>query len=487
MLRNGYSRREFMKAAGLGTIFGAASCHAATVASGGRRPNILFIMSDDHASHALSCYGSVINKTPNLDRIAEAGMRLDNCFCTNSICAPSRATILTGKYSHKNGVLDNRLKFDGSQQTFPKLLGQAGYQTAMIGKWHLKTLPTGFDYYNVLPGQGLYHDPVFIEGGEKKTHPGYVTDLITDFTIDFLEKRDQEKPFCVMCHHKAPHRRWEPDEAHASMYDDKDVPKPVTYDDDYSARGTAAHEAEMRMLDHLTTKDVKSEFPEGLSDEELKHWKYQRYIKDYLRVIASVDDNVGRLLNYLDESGLSDNTLVIYTSDQGFYLGDHGWFDKRFMYEHSLRMPFIARLPGAIPVGSTGGAMVLNVDFAPTFLDYAGVAVPDDVQGKSARRVLEGKPPKNWRTSMYYQYYEYPAVHMVRRHYGVRTNRYKLIYFYGVDEWELYDLERDPNELQNVYDDPANAALIKKLKAELERLRRELDVPEDKEPQRKPK
>ena len=483
-MKDAITRREALRSLGLlgaASVFGLSGCHAGTIAGSGCRPNIVFIMSDDHASHALSCYGSKINKTPNLDRIAQEGIRLDNCFCTNSICAPSRATILTGKYSHLNGVRDNRQKFDGSQQTFPKLLQRAGYQTAMVGKWHLKSEPTGFDYWNIFPGQGAYHDPIMFEMGKKRKLKGYATDLVADFSIDFLKNRDTERLFCLLCQHKAPHRRWLPDEAHAAMYEDRDIPAPETFDDDYTGRGTAAHEAEMRIADHLQPDDVKVDPPEGLSPDELKHWKYQRYIKDYLRVVASMDDNVGRLLDYLEEAGLVEDTLVVYTSDQGFYLGDHGWFDKRFMYEESLRMPFLVRYPGEIAPGALNDDMVLNVDFAPTFLDYAGAPIPDDMQGRSIRPSLRGKTPKNWRTSMYYQYYEYPAVHMVHKHYGVRTERHKLIHFYGeaLDEWELFDLEKDPHELHSVYGEPAYADVVKELKAELARLRRELQVPEE--------
>ncbi len=465
-------RRAFLRTSGIAPAALALARwgHAAEPA---QRPNILFIMSDDHASHAMSCYGSRINQTPNLDRLAREGMRFDNCFCTNSICAPSRAVILTGKYSHLNGVIDNGKTFDGSQQTFPKLLQPAGYQTAMIGKWHLKSDPTGFDYWNILPGQGAYHNPVLIEMGEQAQHEGYVTDIITDLTLDWLrEGRDAAKPFLLMCHHKAPHRRWEPDEKHASMYEDVDIPLPPTFDDDYNTRSDAAREQKMSILHDLTKNDLKgAEPPPDLPEQALKEWKYQRYIKDYLRCVASVDDNVGRLLTYLDEAGLTQNTLVLYTSDQGFYLGDHGWFDKRFMYEESLRMPLLARYPGVIPAGATNDDIVLNLDFAPTFLDLAAIEKPDDMQGESMAPLLSGQTPGDWRTSMYYHYYEYPAVHSVKRHYGVRTKRHKLIHFYyDIDAWELYDLENDPHELSNIYDDPANAALVAELKAELKRL-----------------
>jgi len=467
------SRREFLKWMAAGTAAAAVPRFLTGAEGGGGRPNILYIMSDDHASHAMSCYGSRINKTPNLDRIAAEGMRLDNCFCTNSICGPSRAVLLTGKYSHRNGFYRNGQTFDGSQQTFPKLLRKAGYQTAMIGKWHLRSEPTGFDYWNVLPGQGAYHDPVLIEMGRRKKHRGYVTDLITDITIDWIRnRRDKTRPFCVLCHHKAPHRNWQPDAKHARMYENEDRPLPETFWDDYRTRSDAARQQQMHMKD-LNRGDLKQPVPEGLDKKAELTWRYQRYIKDYLRCIASVDDNVGRLLKYLDESGLAASTVVIYTSDQGFYLGDHGWFDKRFMYEESLRMPFVVRYPKEIKPGSVSDDICVNIDFAPTFLDYAGAAAPADIQGRSLRGVLGGKAPADWRTSMYYHYYEYPAVHMVKRHYGVRTQRHKLIHFYhDIDAWELYDLKKDPHELNNVYGSPACAAVVKELKDELARLRK---------------
>jgi len=446
------------------------------------KPNVLYIMSDDHASHAISCYGSRINQTPNLDRIGQEGMRFDNCFCTNSICAPSRASILAGTYSHINGVATLHDKFDGSQTTFPQLLQQAGYQTAIIGKWHLGHGglhdPTGFDYWNVLPGQGLYHNPEFIEMRQERVYEGYVTDLITDFSLQWLQDRDPDRPFCLLCHHKAPHRRWEPDDKHADMYEDVDIPEPPTFDDDYSNRGAAAAAAQMRVDRDLDEKDLKQQQPAGLSGQELKKWKYQRYIKDYLRCVASIDDNVGRMLDYLDEEGLADNTIVIYTSDQGFFLGDHNWYDKRFMYEESLRMPLLVRYPQEVSTGSVNDDMVLNVDFAPTFLEYAGIQVPNEVQGCSILPLLQGQTPANWRTAMYYRYFMHCDGHNVYAHYGIRTRRYKLIYYYeeepGPQEWELFDLDEDPCELMNVYDEPAYADTTAELKAELAALRRQL-------------
>jgi len=470
MMDSLFDRRDFLRAVGLGAATAAVPRWLYAGVPTGGRPNIIFIMSDDHAAHALSCYGSRINKTPNLDRLAREGMRFTNCFCTNSICAPSRAVILTGKYSHLNGVIDNAKRFDGGQVTFPKLLQKAGYETAMIGKWHLKSDPTGFDYWNILPGQGAYHDPVMIAMGEETKHTGYVTDIITDQCLNWLKARSGDKPFLLMYHHKAPHRRWLPDGKHAKMYAGVDIPEPETFNDDYATRGDAARLQRMTVEHHLTPRDLKEPPPEGLEGQALKKWKYQRYIKDYLRCVASVDDNVGRLLDYLDESGLAENTIVVYTSDQGFFLGEHGWYDKRFMYEESLRMPLLVRYPRAIKAGSVSEAMVLNLDFACTFLDFAGVDAPAAMQGRSLRPVLQGGVLDDWRTSMYYNYYE-PGVHMVRPHYGVRTTRYKLMHFhYRMDAWELYDLQQDPHELNNVYGDPAYAGVVKRLKAELKRL-----------------
>ena len=451
-----------------------------------RRPNILFIMSDDHASHAMSCYGSRINETPHLDRIAREGVRFDNCFCTNSICTPSRAAILTGTYNHVNDVTTLASRMDGRLLTFPKLLQQAGYQTAIFGKWHLGHGgihdPTGFDAWCVLPGQGLYHDPVFFDMGQERVVPGYATDIITDMSLRWLRERDRSRPFCLLVHHKAPHQPWEPDDKHARL-----IPEPETFNDDYSHRARAAAEARMRVDRDLTLTDLKQPVPPGLTPEQEKSWKYQRYIKDYLRCVASVDDNVGRLLDYLDAEGLADDTIVIYTSDQGFFLGDHGWYDKRFMYEESLRMPFIVRYPPEVAPGSVNRDIILNVDFAPTFLDYAGVDVPQEFQGASFRPLLRGETPEGWQQSLYYRYWMHLAHLYVYAHYGVRTHRYKLIYYYAdalgqpgaIDEpkepeWELFDLEEDPYELNNVYHDPAYAPVVRELRAELRRLQEQV-------------
>lgn len=451
----------------------APALGAAGAPQGLQRPNILYIMADDHAAHAITAYGSRINRTPQIDRIAREGMRFDNCFVTNSICTPSRAAILTGKYSHLNGVpVFNR--FDGSQPTLAKYLQAAGYHTGMIGKWHLGSDPTGFDYWNILPGQGLYHQPVFIDMGQRKKHQGYVTDLITDFSLEFLKRRPKDKPFFLMCHHKAPHRNWQPDEKHAKQFENAKIPEPETFHDDYATRSDAAREAAMRIDRDLTPTDYKKPLPEGLSELQIKQWKYQRYMQDYLACVASIDENVGRLLDYLDAEGLAENTIVIYTSDQGFFLGDHNWYDKRFMYEESLRMPFLMRWPARIKPGTVSEGMILNVDFAPTLLAAAGLRVPADMQGRSFLPLLSGQTPKDWRTSMYYRYYHYPQHHRVQPHYGLRTTRYKLIYFNKLDQWELFDLQKDPRELKNVYGDPAYAETLKQLKDELYRLKKEL-------------
>ncbi|MEZ6193630.1 MAG: sulfatase [Phycisphaerales bacterium] len=468
------------------------------------RPNILFIFTDDHASAAISAYGSAINQTPNLDRIANEGVRFENCLVTNSICGPSRAVILTGKYSHINGFCTNVDRFDGSQPTFIKMLHDAGYTTAIVGKWHLVSDPTGFDYWNILIGQGLYYNPRMIDNGTEVKLEGYTTDLITDISLDWLKnKRDPNKPFVLMYQHKAPHRNWEPSPDHLTMYDDVTIPEPDTLFDDYEGRGTAAHTQEMEIARDLDDHDLKLDERKGLNDEQLAawdaaygpkneafheanlkgddlvRWKYQRYIKDYLRCVASVDDNVGRMLDYLKETGLDKNTIVVYSSDQGWYLGEHGWFDKRWMYEESLSTPLMVRWPGVTKPGTVNHDMVSNVDFAETFLEAAGVPIPDDMQGRSLVPVLKGETPDDWRKSFYYHYYEYPGWHMVQRHYGVRTDRYKLIHFYQIGEWEMYDLEKDPQEMHSVYGDPAYADIQAELHVELERLREELKVGED--------
>jgi len=472
------------------------------------RPNIIFIMADDHAYQALSCYDGTLNQTPNIDRLAKEGLIFRNSFVCNSICAPSRATLLTGKFSHMNGQPDNRVRFDSSQLTFPKLLQESGYQTAIVGKWHLKSQPTGFDYWNVLPGQGHYYNPDFIRMGKRGREEGYVTNLITDFALEWLGERTGEKPFFLMVHHKAPHRTWMPDSVHFPLFNEVNFPLPSNYFDDYKGR-KAAGEQKMSVIEDMDlVYDLKMLDNEGeiqsayrkwylpmlqrmnedqrkawdreynekteifkradLKGEELAIWKFNRYLEDYLKCIASVDDNVGRLLDYLDQTGLSKNTIVVYTSDQGFYLGEHGWFDKRFMYEESLRMPLVMKLPGHS--GSREiNQIVQNIDFAPTFLDLAGIEIPEEIQGSSLLPILEGINPADWRESIYYHYYEYPGGgHSVKKHYGIRTTRYKLIHFYDdIDAWELFDLEQDPQEMKNLISDPGYEEISKKLKKQL--------------------
>ena len=464
-----------------------------------RRPNIVFIMTDDHAAHAISAYGSRVNQTPNIDRLAREGALFENVFATNSICTPSRAAILTGQYAHVNGVtMFNR--FDSSRRTVARLLQQGGYYTGMIGKWHLGSDPVGFDHWEILPGQGAYVDPLLYTASSEKSYVGrYVTDLLTDLAVDFIRTRPKSKPFFLMLHHKAPHRPWQPDASHRASFADRWIPEPPTLWDSYATRTDALHENQQRVAADLTRRDLKLTPPAGLtgpdlaswfankpdsvtttrsgasltlSGEALARWKYQRYMQDYLATVQSVDDNVGRLLAFLDSTGLARNTIVVYTSDQGFFLGDHGMFDKRFMYEESLRMPFLVRWPAVITRGMRANAMALNVDFAPTFLEVAGLSVPTDMQGHSLLPLLRGRTPAEWRTSMYYRYYHDPGDHNTRAHYGVRTKTHKLIYFWKKDQWELFDLVHDPMEMHNLYGQPGFEHLTATLKAELQRLKR---------------
>jgi len=464
-------------------------------------PNIVFIMSDDHAAHAIGAYGSRVNRTPNLDRLAREGMMLTSVLATNSICTPSRAAILTGQYSHVNGVtMFNR--FDSSRTTVARLLQAGGYHTGMIGKWHLGSDPVGFERWEILPGQGAYVNPILYTATGEKTYTGrYVTDVITDLAIDFLKNRPRNKPFFLMMHHKAPHRPWEPDSAHGARFAEQRIPEPETFWDSYQTRTDALHENQQRVAADLTRRDLKLKPPDGLdaaaltawlaakpdtvtvtrdgrsvtlTGEALARWKYQRLMQDYLATVQSVDDSVGRVLDFLDRNGLAKNTLVIYTSDQGFFLGDHGLFDKRFMYEESLRMPFLVRWPAAIKAGTRSDAIGLNVDFAPTFLDAAGLSVPADMQGRSLLPVLRGRTPSDWRTSMYYRYYHDPGDHNTRAHYGVRTRTHKLIHFWKKDQWELFDLVNDPSELHNLYGQSGEETLTAALTAELARLKRAL-------------
>jgi len=512
------NRRTFLKQSAMtASTLSLAGCLHTPAQSQKTPPNIIFIMTDDHAAHAMSCYASTINKTPNIDRIAEQGMRFNNCFCTNAICAPSRAVILSGQYSHINGKRTNaHHEVFNDSRTYPVLLRQAGYQTALIGKWHLVSKPTGFDYYEILPDQGSYYNPDFIQqDGTVKRRRGYCTDLITDMSIDWLKSRDPSRPFLLISQHKAPHRCWSPPPRHFNTYPHGTIPEPDTLFMEHDASGPG-RESEMSIRDHFSwSHDMKFKgknlFPEHftssmphheykrmspeqkrqwdahyepenrafikqmnagkLSRDDIVRWKYQRYMHDYLGSVAAVDDSVGRLLDYLDTAGLADNTIVVYTSDQGFYLGDRGWYDKRFMYDISMRMPLLVRWPRQVKAGSVSDDIVLNLDFAETFLDAAGVPVPADMQGQSLVPILKGQTPRNWRHAMYYHYYEYPAIHVVKRHYGIRTHQYKLIHFYhDIDCWELYDLHNDPNETVNLYDDPAYAETVTELTRALRQL-----------------
>lgn len=477
-----------------------------------RPPNILFIFADDHAYQAISAYGDPrrLVETPNIDRLAREGMRFDRCLVPNSICGPSRATVLTGKHSHANGFYNNtNSRFDGSQITLPKLLRAAGYQTAIVGKWHLVTDPTGFDYWEILPGQGVYYNPPMIRNGQPVKHSGYVTDIITELSLAWLRQRDPNKPFFLMCHHKAPHRSWEPALRHLGHDGDRQYPPPETLFDDYSGRGKAEHQQDMTIARTMTGIDLKLVPPRQLTPEQreawnayyeprneafrkanlqgrdLVRWKYNRYLHDYLGCIKAVDESVGQLLRYLDDSGLAENTVVVYSSDQGFYLGEHGWFDKRWIFEESLRTPLLIRWPGVAAPGSVNRDLVSNLDFAQTLLEVAGVPAPGEMQGRSLVPLLRGQTPADWRKSFYYHYYEYPGPHDVARHYGVVTARYKLVRFYEpqFDYWELFDLEKDPQELTSVYGRPEYAEIQKELHAELDRLRRELKVPDPDPPE----
>ena len=532
----------------------------------GKRPNIVYIMCDDHAMQAISAYGSAISKlapTPNIDRLAKRGMKFNSCFVENSLSTPSRACLMTGLYSHQNGQRQLEEGVDTTRTFFSELLQKAGYETAVVGKWHMSCRPKGFDYYHILNGQGQYYNPTFASTGhygEYKQEMGYVTDLITDHAIDFLEHRDKDKPFCLLVHHKAPHRIWMPSTKYVSKYANVNFPLPKTFWDDYATRGSAAHTQKMRIDEYMElVRDLKvpemydtstvegqdsyaglmgevnrltpkqrqeldayymprnKEFLEKhLTGKELVEWKYQNYIRDYMAVIQSVDESVGRLVDYLDKHGLTDNTIVIYTSDQGFYMGEHGWFDKRFMYEESLHTPLIVSYPEHVKADSECNQMVQNIDFAPTFLSLAGVQKPKYMPGTSLLPLLDGKPVKSWRSSIYYHYYDYPTYHMVRKHDGVRTERYKLIHFYGkggeravvenkyqrtpgtseynsfqylksinyisddpdVDYYELYDLKNDPNELNNLYGKKEIRKVQAELKKKLADYRKKLQVDE---------
>ena len=486
------------------------------------RPNILFIMSDDHAYQAISAYDKRLINTPNIDRIANEGMLFSNACVTNSICAPSRAVILTGKHSHINGKIDNHFPFDTNQITFPQIFQNNGYQTAMFGKLHFGNNPKGVDQFKILPGQGHYINPDFISKDEGKIKiEGYVTDIITDLTLDWLKnERKEDEPFVCMYLHKAPHREWFPPERHYKNFTKKTFPEPATLFDDYEGRGSAAKESEMNLLTHMNWAGDSKIYPETMealgieetsnwdikafhkeydrmtplqkekwnetygpinddlkknykqmSKKEMMQWRYQRYMQDYLGSIQAVDDGVGKVLDYLKESGLDKNTIVIYTSDQGFYLGEHGWFDKRFVYDESFKTPLLVKWPDKIKAGSKKTEMVQNLDFAPTLLDMADIEIPNDMQGESLVPLMTGKGSFD-RDAVYYHYYEYPSVHMVKRHYAIVTEDYKLAHFYyDVNEWELYDRKADPNEMKNVYNDPAYKEVVDKLTKQLADLR----------------
>ena len=493
-----------------GTFVLGISCVACQQKDKARGPyNIVYIMTDDHTAQMMSCYDTRYMETPNLDRIAADGVRFTNSFVANSLSGPSRACIITGKHSCANKFYDNTTcVFDATQQTFPKLLQQAGYQTAIVGKWHLESLPTGFDFWEVLPGQGDYYNPDFItQQNDTVRREGYITDIITDDAIDWMEnKRDKAKPFCLMINHKAIHRNWMADTTDLALYEDKVFPLPETFYDDYDGRPAAAAQEmsiaedmdliyDLKMIapgkdsrlrglyesflgrmkpderaawDRFYNPLIEDFYKRDLKGRELAEWKFQRYMRDYMKTVKSLDDNVGRVLDYLEEKDLLKNTLVVYTSDQGFYMGEHGWFDKRFMYEESMRTPLIMRLPDGFSRRGDITELVQNIDYAPTFLELAGAAVPDDIQGLSLVPLLKGEHPDDWRTALYYHFYEYPAEHMVKRHYGIRTDRYKLIHFYNdIDEWELYDMQNDPHELDNLYGREGYDELTAELKSRL--------------------
>ena len=488
-----------------------------------KRPNIVFVFSDDHAPHAIGAYSDrfkALNPTPNIDQLARDGMLFRNSFCTNSICGPSRAVILTGKHSHINGFRRNGNRFDGNQPTFPKMLQSAGYQTAMIGKWHLQSDPQGFDYWDVLIGQGQYYNPMLKSQSKKRRVNGYCTDLVTDLALDWLKKRDTSKPFLLMCQHKAPHRCWMPAPRHLTLYDDVQIPEPDTLFDDFKDNASPARRQEMEIDRHMDpVYDLFLDPPAGWSKDpgypvdrsgfrnlkimtpaQLKLWnqayapknkkiteqkltpkayvqaKYQRYMKNYLRCIKGVDESLGKIRNFLHENKLDQNTIVIYSSDQGFYLGDHGWYDKRWMYEESLKMPLIVSWPGVTQPGKTNQQLVQNLDYAETFLDIAGAPIPNDMQGNSLVPLLKSQPSK-WRDHIYYHYYEFPSVHMVSKHDGVRSKRYKLIHFYETDEWEFYDLKNDPDEKSNIYHQEGLSEIIERHKQKLIDLRTQYKVP----------
>ena len=473
-----------------------------------QRPNIIYIMSDDHASKAISCYDGSINKTPQIDRIAKNGVKFTNCFCTNAVSGPSRATILTGQLSHINGMVNNEVVFDSARLTLPKVLRANGYQTAIVGKWHLKSTPAGFDFWKVMPGQGEYFNPDFIENGKKVREEGYITDIITDNALQWIRKRDTARPFFIMIHNKAPHRPWLPKFENICSYDTAHIPLPDNFFDDFNNRSAAAKNQKMmvardldinidlKIIDTLSIENTyqinaarlkpedrrvwdsiyylrnKPYFEQKLQGKELAVWKFRRYINDYLACIKTVDDNVGIVLDYLKNNGLEENTIVVYTSDQGFFLGEHGFFDKRFIYDESYSMPLLIQYPKKLKAGIVNDQLVMNLDFAATLLDWAGIKKPAQMQGLSFANYIENS--KRLRNATYYHYYEYPGEHAVKRHYGIRTEKYKLIhYYYDIDQWELFDLEKDPHEMMNVYNKPAYQEIQKQLDSALNKMRLE--------------
>jgi arylsulfatase A-like enzyme len=472
------------------------------------RPNIVFLFSDDHAAHALSAYrehlqyGARLPETPTLDRLAAEGMLFTNAFVTNSICVPSRAAVLTGQYGHLTGVMTNQDPLHPDTETFPRLLRDGGYRTALFGKWHLRTEPVGFDRHEVLVGQGPFYNPILITGADSVRHTGYTTDIITGRALEWLDGiRDDDRPFLLMLHYNAAHRYWDPGPEQLALFRDTVLPEPPTFWDDGEGRASGFRQQEMEIGRDLFDRDLKLEQPAnltpdqlrlwaswydpenqrlealGLAGDDLVRWKYQRYIADYMRVVLGMDAAIGRILDYLDTAGLADNTVVVYTSDQGFFLGDRGWFDKRWMYEESLRTPLIVRWPGVVEPRSVNTDLVMNLDFAHTFLDLAGLPPADGMQGASLIPLFRGETPADWRDAIYYQYFAYPDWHMVQRQYGVRTHRHKLIHYYEVGEWELFDLALDPNELRSVYDDPRYAGVRDELKRRLDQLRAGYRVP----------
>ena len=509
----------FYSLTGVTAVTSLVSCSIKQKPAEQKPLNIVYIMTDDHTAQMMSCYDTRYMETPNLDRIAADGVRFTQSFVANSLSGPSRACMITGKHSCANKFYDNTTcVFDSSQQTFPKLLQRIGYQTALVGKWHLESLPSGFDYWQIVPGQGDYYNPDFItQNNDTIQKHGYLTNLITDDAIDWIEnKRNPEKPFCLLIHHKAIHRNWLADTCNLALYEDKTFPLPDNFFDDYEGRPAAAaqemsivkdmdmiydlkmlrpdkksrlkslyekyigrmDEAQRAAWDRFYTPIIDDFYKQNLQGKELANWKFQRYMRDYMKTVKSLDDNVGRVLDYLKEKGLLDNTLVVYTSDQRFYMGEHGWFDKRFMYEESMRTPLVMRLPKGFDRRGDITEMVQNIDYAPTFLELAGAEIPSDIQGVSLVPLLKGEHPKDWRKALYYHFYEYPAEHMVKRHYGVRTDRYKLIHFYNdINWWELYDLQADPSEMHNLYGQPEYEPVVKELKEEMLKLQEQYNDP----------